>query len=224
MNHRSYLFIKRLLDVILSVIAIVFFLIPWAVIAVVIKIQSPGPVVYRSQRIGLHGQEFTLYKFRSMRVDSGEVRITTLRNDDRIFPFGSFLRKSKLDETLQLFNILKGEMSIIGPRPEDEPHAAALFTGRYKKVLEIKPGLSSPASLFDYTYGEKVESEEEFKRKILPVKLELELYYAMNRSLSYDISMVFRTAVTIFCEVFGISQSIPKEAKKILEEGMVVDL
>ena len=119
MRKTCYRAAKRLLDVVLALPAVVLLLLPWAVIACIIKLQSPGPAVYKPKRVGLNGTEFTLYKFRSLRVDSGRIRATTRRGDDRIFPFGRFLRNSKLDETLQLINILKGEMSIIGPRPED---------------------------------------------------------------------------------------------------------
>ena len=111
MKMHTYLVLKRIFDVFVALIATVVFLIPWGIIAIVIKFQSPGPVIYRARRVGLNGKVFTLFKFRSMRVDSGKVHATTLRGDPRIFPFGQFLRNSKLDETPQLINILKGEMS-----------------------------------------------------------------------------------------------------------------
>lgn len=106
MKEEIYILIKRIFDILVSVIAMALLCIPWLVIAIIIKVQSPGPVIYKARRVGLEGKVFVLYKFRSMCVDSGKVHATTLRGDSRIFPFGQFLRDSKLDETPQLINIL----------------------------------------------------------------------------------------------------------------------
>lgn len=207
-----YDFAKRTFDIISSILAIVFFAVPWVIITVIIKIQSPGPAIYEARRIGKNGKVFTLYKFRSMRVDSGAVHATTLRGDPRIFPFGEFLRKSKLDETPQLFNILKGEMSVIGPRPEDEGNSGKFYVGKYKDILSVKPGLSSPASLFDYTHGEKYENEDDYVREFLPKKLDVELYYVKNRSFVYDIQIIYNTIITITQIVLGKEDFVePKE-------------
>ena len=147
-----------------------------------------------------------------MRVDSGAVHATTLRGDPRIFPFGEFLRKSKLDETPQLFNILKGEMSVIGPRPEDEENSGKFYVGKYKDILSVKPGLSSPASLYDYTHGEKYENEDDYVREFLPKKLDVELYYVKNRSFVYDIQIIYNTIITITQIVLGKEDFVePKE-------------
>ena len=203
MREKLYLFFKRLFDILFSLIAIVLLPLPWLIIAIVIKIQSPGPVMYRARRIGRDGKIFILYKFRTMRVDSGNVHITTLRTDERIFPFGRFLRKSKLDETLQFINILKGDMSIIGPRPEDEGNASELYIGEYSKILSVKPGLSSPASLYDYTHGELYSDEYQYVHNFLPIKMDVELYYIENRSSIYDIKITIMTAVIMICIIFG---------------------
>ncbi|MBR1495698.1 MAG: sugar transferase [Acidaminococcaceae bacterium] len=201
--NSSYLFFKRIFDIVASFLSIIFFLIPWIFIGIFIKIQSPGPAIFRPIRIGKDGKPFVLYKFRSMRVDSGAIHVTTLRNDTRIFPFGSFLRKSKLDETPQLINILKGEMSVIGPRPEDKINADRLYVGKYKEILSVKPGLSSPASLYDYTHGELYETEEEYVNEFEPKKLDVELYYVKHRTMLYDLQVVWRTMVTILQIVLG---------------------
>ena len=133
-----YSFTKRLFDILASLLAIVFFLVPWLIIIICIKKLSPGPAIYKARRVGLNGKIFTLYKFRTMCVDSGQVHSTTLRGDSRIFPFGAFLRKTKLDETPQLFNILQGSMSVIGPRPEDEVNVSNIYIGKYKEILSVK--------------------------------------------------------------------------------------
>ena len=211
-NDMIYAFAKRIFDIVSSLLAICAFAIPWIVIAVTIKLQSPGPAIYKARRVGKNGKVFTLYKFRSMRVDSGAIHATTLRGDPRIFPFGEFLRKSKLDETPQLFNILKGEMSVIGPRPEDEENSGKFYVGKYKDILLVKPGLSSPASLYDYTHGEKYDSEDDYVKEFLPKKLDVELYYVKNRSFFYDIQIVFNTVVTIIQIVLGKEAFVePKE-------------
>lgn len=209
-----YLKVKRIFDVVASLMAIIICIIPWIIITIIIKIQSPGPVIYKAKRVGQNGKIFTLYKFRSMRVDSGAIHSTTLRGDPRIFPFGEFLRKSKLDETLQLINILKGDMSIIGPRPEDKDNAAKFYVGKYKKILSVKPGLSSPASLYDYTHGEVYDDEETYVREFLPKKLDVELYYIKHRSSSYDFKIILRTVVTIFLVMMGKENlKEPREVK-----------
>lgn len=216
-NDMIYAFAKRIFDIVSSLLAICAFAIPWIVIVVTIKLQSPGPAIYKARRVGKNGKVFTLYKFRSMRVDSGAIHATTLRGDPRIFPFGEFLRKSKLDETPQLFNILKGEMSVIGPRPEDEENSGKFYIGKYREILSVKPGLSSPASLYDYTHGEKYESEDDYVKEFLPKKLDVELYYVKNRSFFYDIQIVFNTVVTITQIILGKEDFVePKELRMCL--------
>ena len=116
---------------------------------------------------------------------------------------GAFLRKTKLDETPQLLNILKGDMSVIGPRPEDLDNAKEMYKGKYAKILDVKPGLSSTASLYDYTHGEKYESEELYNKEFLPKKLDLEVYYVEHRSFFYDIRLIVRTVKIIALIVSG---------------------
>ena len=215
---KGYELIKRVFDVFASILAIIVFIIPWIIISVVIKIQSPGPAIYKAKRVGLNGRVFTLYKFRSMRIDSGKVHATTLRGDSRIFPFGQFLRDSKLDETLQLINILKGDMTIIGPRPEDVENSDKFYVGKYKNILSVKPGLSSPASLYDYTHGETYDDEESYVNEFMPKKLDVELYYIKHRSALYDLQIIVRTIVTVISIILGKKEmKEPKEVKLCLK-------
>lgn len=212
---KTYEVIKRGFDIIASIIAIIVFIIPWIIISLIIKIQSPGTVIYKARRVGLDGKIFTLYKFRSMRLDSGEVRATTLRGDSRIFSFGKFLRDSKLDETPQLINILKGDMSIIGPRPEDEINSHKFYKGKYKRILSVKPGLSSPASLYDYTHGEMYENEQDYIKEFMSQKLDMELYYITHRNLRYDVCIIIRTVITIVIMMAGKKDfDMPTEINK----------
>lgn len=195
--------IKRLMDIVLSGLAIIV-LSPIFLIAFLgIKISSPGSALFVAHRIGKNGMFFKMYKFRSMHLNSEKGHIVTLRTDNRIFPFGRFMRKSKIDELPQLLNILKGDMSIVGWRPEDEENAEKVFVGKFKKILSAKPGLTSPGSLYDYTHGETFENEDAYERKFMPSKMKLELYYVRHQSLQYDAQLILRTIITIIQVVFG---------------------
>ena len=143
-----------------------------------------------------------------MCVDSGEVKLTTLQNDNRIFPFGYFIRKAKIDEMPQVFNILLGQMTIVGPRPEDVANVRNLYHGEYKRILDVKPGLTSPASLYDYTkkepgFQKRWQDEKLYETEFLPQKLALELYYVKNRGLLYDMLLILKTAFVIVMTLFG---------------------
>ena len=197
-----YEFCKRCFDLLFAVCFLIVFSPVYIISWLIIKIVSPGPAIYKAERVGKDGKLFKCYKFRSMRVDSGKVRLTTLSNDDRIFPFGKFIRKTKIDEMPQIVNILKGEMSVVGPRPEDKENADKVYVGEYVHILDVKPGLTSPASLYDYTHGEKFEDEELYMKEFLPQKLKLELYYVYHQTFWYDIKLIFKTALVIiqtFC-------------------------
>ena len=210
-----YDFIKRCFDLLFSVCFLVVFSPIYIISWIIIKIVSPGPAIYRAKRVGKNGVLFDCYKFRSMRVDSGKVRLTTLENDDRIFPFGKFIRKAKIDEMPQVVNILKGEMSVVGPRPEDKENADKVYVGEYVHILDVKPGLTSTASLYDYTHGEMYEDEETYEKEFMPKKLKLELYYVNHRSFGYDIELVLRTAWLIIQKTCGRREfSEPIELQK----------
>jgi putative colanic acid biosynthesis UDP-glucose lipid carrier transferase len=205
----------RLYDLLFAVLFIAAFSWVYALTFFVIKIVSPGPAIYKARRVGLHGKKFNCYKFRSMKIDSGKVRLTTLKNDDRVFPFGKFIRLSKIDEMPQVFNILFGDMSVVGPRPEDEANADMYYKEEYKQILNVNPGLTSIASLFDYTHGEKYVDEELYQKEFVPQKLKLELYYVKNKSFVLDSFIVLKTAWVILQVVCGKKEfPYPNELKK----------
>lgn len=215
--------LKRTFDIVFAVSFLIVFSPVYIITALIIMITSPGNPIYKAERIGKNGKIFTCYKFRSMRVDSGKVKLTTLRNDDRIFPFGRFIRKAKIDEMPQALNILFGHMSVVGPRPEDKGNADKIYVGEYRDILKVKPGLTSLASLYDYTHGESIETPEEYEKVFLPQKLFLELYYVNNCSFLFDIRLVIETAYIIIAIVFGKDKfNAPKElagySKDILEK------
>lgn len=201
-----YDFFKRCFDLLFSILFLIVFSPVYLLTFIIIKIVSPGPAIYKAKRVGREGKLFDCYKFRSMRVDSGKVRLTTLENDDRIFPFGKFIRKAKIDEMPQVVNILKGEMSVVGPRPEDKENADKVYVGEFKHILDVKPGLTSTASLYDYTHGELYEDEESYEREFMPKKLKLELYYVNHASFWYDIVLILRTAWLIILKTIGKSK------------------
>ena len=188
--------------------------------AIIIYASDPGPVLYRSSRVGKDGLIFHMYKFRSMYQNDVKTPLITLRNDDRIFPFGRFIRKSKIDELPQLLNIIQGKMSIVGWRPEDIDNKDKVFKNEYERILTIKPGLTSPASLYDYTHGEKCDNEEVYETEFLEQKLMLELYYVDNRTLLYDVRLIWRTIKTIVQVVIGDDEfPLPIEFQLIQERN-----
>jgi len=212
---------KRLADCLISII-ILLILSPLFLIAVVgIKLSSAGPVLYRAKRVGLNGCIFIMYKFRTM--DSNETQLSsriTAKRDPRIYPFGLWLRRFKIDELPQLFNILKGEMSFVGPRPEDPDIVQQHYHSYYFETLRVLPGLASPGSIYNYTHGEKlidVENTEDFYiTQLLPTKLALDAVYVREASFLYDLKIVARTIWTIFCIMIGKQHfSDPPEMKKI---------
>ena len=213
-----YDFLKRCFDLLFAVCFLIVFSPVYIISWIVIKVVSPGSAIYKAERVGKNGKLFKCYKFRSMRVDSGKVRLTTLENDDRIFPFGKFIRKAKIDEMPQVVNILKGEMSVVGPRPEDKENADKVYVGEYVHIMDVKPGLTSTASLYDYTHGEKFGDEETYEKEFMPKKLKLELYYVNHRSFWYDVVLVLRTAWLIILKTCGKNEfEEPKELDVCLE-------
>lgn len=212
-----YDFFKRCIDLLFAVCFLVVFSPVYIISWIIIKIVSPGPAIYKAERVGKGGKLFKCYKFRSMRVDSGKVRLTTLGNDDRIFPFGKFIRKTKIDEMPQVVNILKGEMSVVGPRPEDKENADKVYVGEIKHILDVKPGLTSTASLYDYTHGEMYEDEDSYEKEFMPKKLKLELYYVNHRSFWYDIVLILRTAWLIILKTCGKNEF--DEPKELIYNG-----
>lgn len=211
-----YNFIKRGFDLLFAVLFLLVFSPIYLLTIIIIKIVSPGPAIYKAVRVGKDGKLFECYKFRSMRVDSGKVRLTTLENDDRIFPFGKFIRKTKIDEMPQVVNILKGEMTVVGPRPEDHENAEKVYVGEFKHIVDVKPGLTSTASLYDYTHGELFEDEESYEKIFVPKKLKLELYYVNHKSLWYDLWLILKTAWLIILKTCGQKQF--NEPKELIKE------
>ena len=199
---------KRLFDLVLSSLALLVLSPIFLVVALGIMSFDPGPVLYVTARAGRNGDAFNMLKFRSMRVtkNSENSRITASR-DSRIFAFGMLIRLLKLDELPQLINILKGDMSIIGPRPEDLSIVQSNYTKLLRESLECKPGLASPGSIFYYTHLEKKlegdNIEDKYLDEILYLKVKMDVVYKRNINIFYDFKLVSRTVGVIVAKVFG---------------------
>ncbi len=188
---------KRVFDVIMSLLGIVILSPLLVVIALCVVFNDGTPVVFRQQRVGLNGRMFDVLKFRTMVKDAEKQgQLTVSGRDPRITPVGYYLRKLKFDELLQLFNVLKGDMSLVGPRPE-VPKYVALYNEHQKKVLSVRPGITDSASLIFFNENELLESspnpEQMYIDEILPRKLALQLDYVENRTLWRDVKIIFKT-------------------------------
>lgn len=166
------------------------------VIALVIKLSSPGPVFYRGKRVGRYGKPFAIYKFRTMVVDADKQGPgITAAEDNRVTSVGKVLRRYKLDEFPQLLNVLKGEMSLVGPRPED-PRYVALYTPEQRAILNYRPGITSPASI-QYRDEEGLLVEGDWERKyveeIMPAKLGIDAEYFQHAKIWNDVRTIVLT-------------------------------
>jgi FlaA1/EpsC-like NDP-sugar epimerase/lipopolysaccharide/colanic/teichoic acid biosynthesis glycosyltransferase len=193
--------LKPTFDVVAAVLGLLLASPVLLICGLAIKLDDRGPVLYRSTRVGQGGRQFRLLKLRSMRPDQGEgPSRLTVADDPRVTRVGRILRKSKLDELPQLINVLKGDMSLVGPRPED-PHYVADYTPSHRRVLAVKPGITSPASI-TFRHEEALllgaGAEKEYIFSILPKKLEMDLEYVWSRSFSGDLKILFRTISSLF--------------------------
>ena len=190
--------IRRALDLAGSLCGLVILSPLFALAAIAVKLSSPGPVIYRARRSGRHGREFRLLKFRSMRTDVPGAAITRA-GDPRVTTVGRWLRKTKVDELPQLVNVLRGEMSLVGPRPED-PRYVASYDAEQRRILDVKPGITSAASL-RYRSEEESLAGEEWERlyveEIMPEKLRIDLAYEQQRTLASDLRLIARTIAAV---------------------------
>ena len=192
---------KRAFDLLFSSTILTLFLPFGILISMLIMIGSKGGVFYRQERIGKHGKPFMLLKFRSMRIDSDQQgKLTVGMNDSRITQIGLFIRKYKLDEFPQFINVLLGEMSIVGPRPEVEEFVS-LYNTSQKRVLEVKPGVTDYASI-EYFNENAILAEANDPKKtyieiIMPEKIRLNEKYISNPTLAHDLKIIFRTILRI---------------------------
>lgn len=193
--------IKRTFDLSAAIIGILILLPVFLIIAIWIKLDSPGSVLFKQIRIGRFGREFTIYKFRTMVTDAEKIgKQITVSNDVRITRSGQFLRKYKLDELPQLFNVVKGEMSLVGPRPE-VPKYVAYYTNKQHQVLDVLPGITDLASIKFINESELVDNttdlENLYIEKIMPQKLDLNMQYIAQTNLGLDILIILKTILRV---------------------------
>ena len=189
--------LKRLFDLLLSSVGLVLLSPVILVLALLIKLHDRGPVFYRGERVGRGGTIFRIYKFRSMVVNAEKTGVSsTTKEDPRVTPIGRFLRKTKLDELPQLLNVFSGQMSIVGPRPEVKKFTD-LYDDKEKVLLELRPGITDYASLWDINEAEVLagssDPDKDYLEKIRPEKIRLQLKYERERSLWTDIKIVLLT-------------------------------
>lgn len=188
--------LKRLFDILSSLIVLLLCLPFLIIISIIISIESRGGVIFSQVRVGKDGREFKLYKLRSMRVNTAKSGQLTVGADARITRTGRFIRKFKLDELPQLINIIIGDMSVVGPRPE-VPKYVALYTAEQRKVLSVRPGLTDYASIQyineSEVLGESEDPEKTYIAEVMPAKLKLNLKYVEEQSFATDLKLIFKT-------------------------------
>jgi len=194
--------IKRTFDILFSFIGLIILSPLFLIIAVFIKTDTKGPVFYKQSRVGKNNKDFLLYKFRTMNVGSDKKGLLTVGDkDSRITKTGYLLRRYKLDELPQLINVLKGEMSFVGPRPEVRKYVA-LYNEEQKKVLVSKPGITDVASIEYRNENELLEKtsnpEEFYIKEVMPGKLRMNITYINDRSFFKDIKVILKTFKAIF--------------------------
>lgn len=190
---------KRCWDIVTSGLGLIILSPLLLLVAVLVKLTSPGPVFFRQERIGRGGRPFQILKFRSM-VSDAPVRGApiTFGNDPRITPLGHILRKSKIDELPQLINVLRGDMSLVGPRPEIRKYVE-MFRSDYEEILQVRPGITDLASIEfrdeAALLGRAADPETEYVNRVLPKKIRLAKVYVAQASFIKDVAIILRTLV-----------------------------
>ena len=210
---------KRILDIVVSLIGLICLLPLLLLVAVLIKLDSTGPVFFRQTRMGMRFRPFQILKFRTMVQDSStRGQSITVGDDPRITRVGWFLRKTKIDELPQLINVLRGEMTFVGPRPE-VPQYVELFRQDYEEILKIRPGITDLASI-KYRdeaalLGQSKNPEEEYVTRVLPDKINLGKEYIRRSSVFFDLTLIFKTFLRLFDRV--LRHKIANQHKSYLD-------
>ena len=202
--------IKRSFDFVMAMTSLIIFFPLLIIISIWIKHDSNGPVFYRGVRVGCHGKPFRIFKFRSMVIDADKSGVSSTSDQDtRITASGHFIRKWKLDELAQLINVLKGDMSLVGPRPE-VPAFVDLYTDEEKEILKLRPGITDWASIWNADEGGvlagALDADKVYSKVIRPTKLKLQLYYLKTRTFLIDLKIILITIYKIINHSY-----IPKE-------------
>jgi lipopolysaccharide/colanic/teichoic acid biosynthesis glycosyltransferase len=192
---------KRLFDIVLSAVGLIVLAPLMLLVAVLVRLSSPGPVLFRQERFGMGLRPFTIYKFRTMVADApARGAAITCGDDPRITPLGRLLRSTKIDELPQLFNVLRGDMSFVGPRPEVRRYVE-MFQEDYREILAVRPGITDLASI-EYRneseiLGRSTNPQVEYVSRILPHKIRLGKEYRRRSSMLFDMSLILRTVCAV---------------------------
>jgi lipopolysaccharide/colanic/teichoic acid biosynthesis glycosyltransferase len=203
--------VKRAFDIIVALVFLVLAAPLMAGAAIGIRLTSPGPVFYRARRSGQGGAVFEMLKFRSMHVarPGAEGGAITAHGDARVFGFGRLIRKLKIDEMPQAINVLKGEMSVVGPRPEDPGIVERAYAGWMRETLDVRPGLTSPGAVWYYAMGERLitpdDPEGSYIGRVLAPKLAIERAYMERMTVWNDFATAVRTVAAVLGQVAGFT-------------------
>lgn len=194
---------KRLFDIIFSFLGLIITALLLGLLAILIKINSKGPVFFRGTRVGKHGKPFKMFKFRTMVTGAEKLGgPSTAKDDPRLTKIGKFLKKFQLDELPQLIDVLRGKMSFVGPRPEVPIYVKMMTEEEKRIILSIRPGMTDLASLWNFHEGEILKGssdpEKTYMKKIRPKKLRLQVEYVKKQSFWLDLKIIFKTILKIF--------------------------
>jgi lipopolysaccharide/colanic/teichoic acid biosynthesis glycosyltransferase len=188
--------VKRALDLTLATIGLIVSAPCLAVIALLVRISSPGPVVFRQERVGRYGRPFQIHKFRTLRVEVAGPLLTA-SGDRRVTGVGAVLRRTKLDELPQLWDVLRGEMSLVGPRPEIPTYAALWPAAERAAILSVRPGITDPVSILFRNEAAELalaaDPDQHYRTALLPRKAQLYAEYVQTRSVAGDVAILLRT-------------------------------
>ena len=199
-SRSGYELSKRIIDLSAAGLGVLLLSPVLATVAILVKLDSPGPALYKGRRIGLNGRAFNILKFRTMCVDAERAGTTTAMNDSRVTRLGRFLRRSKVDEFPQLFNVLWGEMSLVGPRPEVEEHTRE-YDQEALQILTVRPGITDYSSIHFFDLAAALGAEDPHQVYLTRVRGEknaLRLEYVRRRSFAEDIRILWLTALVLF--------------------------
>jgi len=201
-------FVKPAIDATVGTLLLLASLWLIVLVAIAVRIRMGRGVIFKQARVGRTGRPFTMYKFRTMRIaPSGGASPITARNDSRVFPFGAFLRATKIDELPQLINVLTGDMTLVGPRPEAPEIVRRHYTPDDLTTLRVAPGVTSPGTVYYYTHCESIlavdSAVDQYVEELLPAKLALDRVYLRRATMLYDVRVILRTIAGIGARVVG---------------------
>ncbi len=208
---RPYDPLKRLIDLAAAVTGLILLAPALLLAAAAVRLTSRGPAIYRARRAGIGGRPFDVLKFRTMVAGADRQGVITSGADGRITATGRFLRRTKLDELPQLWNVLRADMSLVGPRPESLSIVEDHYTAEQRGALAIRPGLTCTGNLYHYVYQEHLEppagesAEDFYARRLLGPKLAFDLHYVRHRTLLYDLKLLVETVWVMTFKVFGLA-------------------